>query len=394
MPVFKKRARGRYFNSAIFLTLNHSIGSRAEMKALILAGGFGTRLRPLSCTRPKLLFPVANRPMLDWTMESLSRHGINEVVLAVSYMADAFQRYFGNLKYGIKILYSFERIPLGTAGPLKKAEGLLGREPFLAMNGDVLSDISYSSLMGFHERSGALLTISLCEVEETSRFGVVEIDSENRILRFVEKPKPGEEPSKLINAGVYAIDPEIFDYIPEEVTFSLEREIFPKLSEERKLFGYRYSGLWVDIGEPEDYVRANNAMLERISKDKPIISESAEIAERTKIIPPIVIGDEVKIEEETRVGPYVSVGDGSVIKKRSRVERAVLFPRTWVDSSSSIRNALIGEGAIIGQWVKIENNVIIGDSAFISDNITLANDVTVCPSKNVDESIIGPRSLM
>lgn len=365
------------------------------MKALILAGGFGTRLRPLSCTRPKLLFPIANRPMLDWTLESLSKNGVDEVVLAVNYMADALQRYFGRSKYKVKIVYSYEREPLGTAGPVKKAEKILGhKEAFFVLNGDVLCEINYLDLVKAHNRNKASTTIALHEVADPSRFGVVDIDKRDRILRFVEKPEPEEAPSRLINAGIYAVEPTVFKFIPEEGKVSMEREVFPKLALKGKLYGYKYEGLWLDIGKPNDYMQANHAILNQIAKEKPVIGKNAEIHRNAKIICPAIIGSNVKIEAEACIGPYTSIGDGSVIKKGSRVERSIIFPHTWLDNFSSIRSAIIGENAIIGQWAKIENNVIVGDGAIIADNVTLTREVTVCPSKEVDESILEPRRVM
>jgi len=365
------------------------------VKALILAGGFGTRLRPLSCTRPKLLFPIANRPMLDWTLESLSKNGVDEVVLAVNYMADALQRYFGQSKHKVKIAYSHEREPLGTAGPVKKAEEILGhKETFFVLNGDVLCEIDYLDLLKAHNRNKASATIALHEVADPSRFGVVDIDKSGRIRRFIEKPKPGEAPSKLINAGIYAVDPTVFKFIPRGGKVSIEREVFPKLALKGRLYGYRYDGLWGDIGKPKDYMQANRAILNRIAKEKPGIGKNAEIHGSTKIACPSIIGSNVKIEAEACIGPYTSIGDGCVIKKGSRIERSIIFPQTWIDNFASVRGAIIGENAIIGRRVKIEDNVIVGDNAIIHDNVTLTRKVTVCPSKEVDESVLKPRRVM
>lgn len=365
------------------------------MKALILAGGFGTRLRPLSCTRPKLLFPIANRPMLDWTLESLSKNGVDEVVLAVNYMADALQRYFGHSKHKVKITYSYEREPLGTAGPIKKAEKILGHtETFFVLNGDILCDINYLDLLKTHHRNEATITIALHEVSDPSRFGVVDIDDRGSIHKFVEKPKPEEAPSRLINAGVYAVEPNVFRFIPRTGKVSMEREIFPKLALKGKFYGYKHDGLWVDIGKPKDYMQANHAMLNQIAKDKPAISKNAEVNKNVKIICPSIIGKNVKIEEGARIGPYTSIGDGCIIKKGSLVERSIIFPNTWLDNFSSIRSAIIGENARIGQYAKIGNNVIIGDGAIISDKVTLTREVTICPSKEVTESVLDPRRVM
>ena len=361
------------------------------MKALILAGGFGTRLRPLTCTRPKLLFPVANRPLLDWMMEQLSKNGVTTVILAVNYMADVLARHFGRSQYGMKILYSKETKPLGTGGPIRKAVNLLDKddEPFFVLNGDILSTIDYKSLYRSHLNSKAKATIALYQVEDPSRFGVVELNKNNQILRFVEKPKTGEAPSHLINAGVYVLDHSVLDLIPKGREVSIEREVFPVLAANKELSGYRFESLWVDIGKPNDYILANKVMLDMIAANNHL-EVGAKVNKKAKIIPPVVIAKSAVVEADAVVGPYASLGEGVVIKQGSRVENSVLFPGAWVDSSSSIKNAIVGENAIIGSWVKIETDCIVGDNAMISDNVTLTSNVKVCPSKKVSESVLQP----
>jgi len=365
------------------------------MKALILAGGFGTRLRPLSCTRPKLMFPIANRPLLDWTLEKLVASGVKEVVLAVNYMAHVLEDHYGTTRYGMKISYSHETKPLGTAGPIKKAERLIGRNsPFFVLNGDILSEIDYQELLKAHRAKGATATITLRAVSDPSRFGVVEIDSLNRIHKFVEKPKPEEAPSNLINAGVYALDPSVFEYIQPKEKVSMEREVFPVLAKQGKLFGYKYDKLWIDIGKPTDYLYANRCMLDKISPKQTILGKAVKIQPNAKITKTVSIGNKVKIGEDAHIGPYAAIGDNAYVGKGTRIEDSIVFPGAWIDAHTSIRGAIIGEGAIVGQWVKVENGVIVGDHAIIYDNVTLTQEVTVCPSKEVDESVLEPRQVM
>ena len=361
------------------------------MKALILAGGFGTRLRPLTCTRPKLMFPVANRPLLDWVMEQLSKNGVTTVVLAVNYMADVFIRHFGKSKYGMRILYSRETKPLGTGGPIKKAESLLNEddEPFFVLNGDILTTIDYRALYKAHLDANAEATIALHEVENPSRFGVVDLNENNQILRFVEKPKAEDAPSNLINAGVYVLDHSVLDIIPDGKEVSIEREVFPILADSKGLSGYRFGSLWVDIGKLNDYVLANKVMLDMIAAQNHI-ERGSKVSKKAKIIPPVAIAKRVVVEADAVVGPYASLGEAAVVKRGSRVENSVMFPNAWIDCSSSIKNAIIGEGAIIGSWVKIEHDCIVGDHAIIGDNVTLTSNVKVCPSKNVSESVLQP----
>ncbi len=365
------------------------------MKALILAGGFGTRLRPLSCTRPKLMFPIANKTLLDWIVENLAKEGVTKVVLAVNYMADALERDFGSSKYGVEIIYSREKKPLGTGGPIKKAENILREDnaPFLVLNGDIISTISFSELYRTHQSFGGTGTIALHEVEDPTRFGVVELN-EHRITRFVEKPSREEAPSNLVNAGVYVLDQSIFDIIPPETKVSIEREIFPTMVARRSLYGYRFQGLWIDTGKPSDYFLANRSMLNRIAGTMPLIDEEASVSTKATIIPPTIIGAGVSVEEDACVGPYASIGDNVTIGKGSRVENTIVFPRAWIDNYTSIKGGIIGEGAIIGRWVKVEEGCIIGDHVVINDNITLTKNVKICHSKEISESILQSTTIM
>ncbi|MCJ7730864.1 nucleotidyltransferase family protein, partial [Candidatus Bathyarchaeota archaeon] len=245
------------------------------MKTLVLAGGFGTRLRPLSCSRPKALFPIANKPLIDYTLESLSKADVETVILSVYYMAESLVRYLGPTKYNLGILYSREQRPLGTGGPIKKAKDMLNGEKFMVMNGDLLTDLDYKQLINYHEEKGGIATVALTQVNDPYRYGSVELDWEGRITRFVEKPEFGMAPSNLINAGIYILEPEIFDYIPDGKKIRIETDVFPKLAEEQKLYGFESHGFWMDIGEPVDYLAANAAVL---AKQRSIVKpESVQI---------------------------------------------------------------------------------------------------------------------
>jgi len=364
------------------------------LKALILAGGVGTRLRPLSCTRPKLLFPIANTPLLDWTLERLAKSGIKEVILAVNYMAEAFIQRYGTAKFGMKLLYSREGKPLRTGGPIKKAEELIGHDdPFLVLNGDILTNMNYAALVKKHKENDAVATIALYKVEDPSRYGIAEMTEKNRVLRFLEKPTRKEAPSSLANAGIYVLNPEIFNYIPSERPVSIEHETFPKLAEKGKLFGYSFEGLWTDIGELGDYLKANRLWLDtEIGKSK--IEKNVKMEDDADIANPTVLGKNVTVGEKSKIGPYVAIGDNVAIGKGVRIENSIVFPETIVSDFTSVKGAIIGENAIIEKWVKIEDGCIVGDHAVIKDNVALTRGVTVCPSKEVAESVLTPKCLM
>jgi len=374
------------------------------MKAVILAGGFGTRLRPLSCTRPKHLFPIGNKPQLDWTIENLAKSRTKEVILAVNYMADVYAKYYRKPKQKLKVTFSrdiltsnkhtrFQR-PLGTGGPIKNAEKLIGHsEPFLVLNGDILTNIDYAELMKRHKNKQATATIALYRVEDPSRYGAAELAKDNRILRFIEKPTREKAPSNLINAGIYVFEPEIFGYIPKGKPVSIEREIFPKLAEEGKLYGYQHKGLWIDIGEPEDYLKANKLWLDHEIKETQF-GRAVQIKDGVEIKNPSTIDNRTIIGEKSEIGPYVTLGEHVIVKRGVHIENSIIFARTIISDFTFIRGAIIGEAAMIGSGVKIEGGCLIGDHATIRDNLTLARNVTVCPWKEVAESVLTPKCLM
>jgi mannose-1-phosphate guanylyltransferase len=364
------------------------------LKAVILAGGVGTRLRPLTCTRPKLLFPVLNKPLLDWTLERLAESGVKEAILAVNYMAEAFIQHYGKSKYGMKISYSREEKPLRTGGPIKKAEKLIGhKKPFLVLNGDILTKIDYTKLLERHKEKDAIATIALYEVEDPSRYGTAELTENNRVIRFEEKAPRGKAPSNLINAGVYVLDPKIFDYIPSGRPVSIEHEIFPKLANEGKLYGYEFKEFWIDIGKPEDYLKANWLLLDaEIKKGYSRMDVSMEMG--VEIKDPALFDKGVNIRQKSKVGPYAVIGKDVVLGKEVRVENSVVFSGTAISDFASISGAIIGEEVVIGRRVKIEEGCIIGDHATIRDNVTLTRGVTVCPSKEVTESVYTSTCLM
>ena len=357
------------------------------MKAIILAGGVGTRLRPLSCTRPKLLFPILNKPLLDWTLERLAEAGVNGATLAVKYMAEAFMQRYGETKHGMKISYSKEKTPMRTGGAIKYAEELIGHEePFLVLNGDIITTINYTALIKKHKEKSGVATIALYRVEDPTRYGTVEITKENRITQFIEKAPPGQAPSNLINAGVYVLDPEIFSYIPAGRPVSIEHEIFPKLAEEGKLFGHEFKEIWIDIGKPEDYLKANRLLLDAEPKKRQL-AKDAKIGEGTEFNDPVLVDAGVNIGQNSKLGPYTIIGRDAVLGRNVNLENSVIFPDATISDNASVRGSVIGEGATIGKGTIINEGCVIGDYVTIRDNITLSKNVTVCHSKEIKENV-------
>ena len=356
-----------------------------QLKALILAGGFATRLRPLSCSRPKTLFPIVNKPLLEWIFERLSNNGVEEAILAVNALTQFYVKQQRPHRHGLKIKFSIDppKMPLGTAGPVKKAEKHLGHdEPFIVLNGDIFADLSYRKLLETHKKTNALATIALCKVEDPSRYGVAEIGNDNLIKRFIEKPPKNKAPSSLINAGVYVLSPKVFEYIPSGRAVSIEREVFPKLAEEGKLFGYYLKGLWMDIGKPEEYLETNKIIL-----DSQTLKQRKN--ENFEIKKPVALDKGVSIAEKSVIGPYGILGKNVTIGKNSQISNSVIFPDVEIGEFASVNEALIGEGARIGKHVKISGGCIIGDYAKVRDNLELSG--RVCPGKEVAENILKPK---
>ena len=357
------------------------------LKAVILAGGFATRLRPLSCSRPKTLFPIVNRPLLEWIFERLANNGVDEAILAVNALTQFYIKQQRPPKHGLKIKFSIDppKMPLGTAGPIKKAERLLGHdEPFIVLNGDIFADLSYRELLDTHIKMKALATIALCKVEDPCRYGVAEIVNGNLIKRFIEKPAKDKAPSNLINAGVYVLSPKVFDYIPAGRAVSIEREIFPKLAEEGKLYGHFVNGLWMDIGKPEEYLETNKIILD--SQAKTIKQKGAKNVE---LKAPVAFDKGVLIAEKSVIGPYAILGKNVKVGKNAQISNSVIFPDVEIGEFAFVDGALIGEGARIGKHVKITNGCIIGDHTKVRDNLELSG--RICPGKEVAENIIKPK---
>jgi len=356
------------------------------MKALILAGGFGTRLRPLSCTRPKTLFPIVNKPLLQWIFEKLAKDNITEAILAVNQQTALYIKQQRIPKYGLRVKYSHDpaRMPLGTGGPVKKAEKLIGHtEPFLVVNGDIFTDLSYKAVLETHRKTNATATIALRKVEDPSRYGVAEIAENNRITRFIEKPPKNATSSNLINAGVYVLSPKIFQYIPEGKAVSMEREIFPKLVQEGALYGHVIKEMWIDIGKPEEYLQTNKRLLDIVGNRKNHSGTG-----KFELKNPAALDKNVSIGEKSIIGPYAILGKNVTVGKNVKISNSVVFPDAKIDDSTSITGAIIGEGAIIGKNVKIGKGCIVADQAKVKDDISLPDQAAVCPAKEVSENIL------
>lgn len=363
-----------------------------SLKALILAGGFGTRLRPLSCTRPKILFPIINKSLLQWILERLSKNGVREAILALNLQTEIFMKENKLPDCGLRVSFSRDpvREPLGTGGPIKKAEKRIGDDqPFFVLNGDIFADIDYAEILKEHTQKKATATIALYPVDDPSRYGIAELTDHNRIKRFIEKPPADKAPTNLANAGIYVLSPDIFEYIPKKRRVSIEREVFPKLSEEGKLYGHIFKGMWKDIGKIEDYLETNMILLDSINHPRRIRSKG-----KFRIKKPVAFDEGISAGEKSVIGPHVVLGRKTVIGEDVHIKNSVILPGTSISDFSSINGAVIGENVTVGKRVEIGEGCVLGDFARIADNVSLTRNVSVCPAKHVTQSVSTPKNII
>lgn len=349
------------------------------MKAIVLVGGEGTRLRPLTYTTPKQLLPVAEMPMLERVLTQLASHGIDEAVLSLGYRPDAFlAAYPKGVAGGVRLTYAVEPEPLDTAGAVRfAADKAEVEETFVVVNGDVLTDADISGLVDFHRRRSAAATILLTPVDDPSRFGVVPTDQEGRVDRFIEKPPPGEAPTNLINAGTYVLEVEVLDRIPKGRRTSIERETFPELASEGLLYARSSDAYWLDTGTPDAYLRANFDLLDG-TREPPPHPQARTIAQRVWALgAPKVEGD---------VGPGSLVGEGAVVASRAVVRKSVIGARCTVEDGAVVEGSVLLPGAHLSAGAKVIGS-IIGHDALIGENCELEAGTVVG-----DSETLGPRT--
>ena len=335
------------------------------MKAVVLVGGEGTRLRPLTFLTVKAMVPVLNRPFIEYIIRQLSRHNITEIVLAIGYKPDRITEYFSNEKQlRARLAYSIETQPLGTAGAVKNAEPYIDGRIF-AMNGDIFTDIDFTEMLMFHKDKRAKVTIALTQVEDATRFGVVELDSQNRVTRFIEKPRREEATSNMINAGVYVIERDIIKRIPEGKRCMFEHDIFPSLLQDGEpVFGYTTKGYWMDMGTPEKYLQLNGDLLHGKStqvefKTRDIrVDKKSNIHPRSKLVGPILVDKECNIGKDVELRGPVVVGAGCQIKNGAVIENSVLWRNTIVGGKATLKDCIVADDGCIDDNVHVEGAVI------------------------------------
>jgi len=366
------------------------------VQALILAGGEGTRLRPLTSTFPKPVVPLVGRPFISYMLEWLRRHRVEDVILGCGFMADRVRSVLGDGSgLGIRLRYLEEPRPLGTGGALKFAEDLLD-ERFFMLNGDVLTDMDLTAQLEQHERTGARATLGLYPVEDPSAYGLVRCRGDGAVSEFIEKPGLDELDTNLINAGAYILERDVLDGMPPAGTnVSIERELFPTLVG-RGLYGYEAGGCyWMDIGTPDRYLRATYDILEgkvttevgRELGDRGLaLVEGADVEGR--VVAPVLVAAGCSVGRRALVGDRSVLGEGVTVSERCRVEASVLLEGVAVGAGSTIRSSIIGRGVTIGEECHIAGGVMLGEGVKIGSGNTLAAGARIFPGVELPDGAI------
>ncbi len=350
------------------------------MRAIVLVGGEGTRLRPLTYTLPKPLLPIANVVFLERQLAWLGRHGVDEVVLSLGYLPDAFVAHFPEGKCGgVRLQYAVEAEPLGTAGGIRYAADRVGiAERFVVCNGDVLTELDLSALVRFHEERGAEATIHLTRVPDPSAFGVVPTGDDGEVKAFVEKPPRGRAPTDWINAGTYVLEPSVLAGIPAGLTVSIERETFPRmLDHPRRLFAYQSDGYWLDIGTPEKYLEAHADVLAGRLGPAALPVDAFEHAPGVWCEGDVTIAEGAGVEGPVLVGAGSTVGPGASVARSvlgagcevgpgARVVRSVLLDQVRLEPEAEVIDSIVGPGAVLERAVSVGDHTIVGAAVAVS----------------------------
>ncbi|MEK6320664.1 MAG: NDP-sugar synthase [Acidobacteriota bacterium] len=340
------------------------------MQALILAGGKGTRLRPLTMHTPKPIVPIANQPFLLYQLELLKRADVRDVILSLSYQPQKIEDKIGDgTDYNVRVSYAVEASPLGTAGAYRNAAGLIS-ETTVVFNGDVLTDIDMNEVIRFHRDRQAAATIVLAPVPNPTAYGLVETDKEDgRVRRFLEKPKPEEVTCDTINAGIYVLEPRVLDYVPEGEPFMFEYGVFPRLLEhEEPFYAYIWRGYWRDIGTASSYLQANlDVIAGRVKLLEPPAATRGEKFDATaEIEAPSAVDPSCTLKAGAQIVNSV-VSRNCYIEERARIENSVIRAGTRVGAGSTVQGAVIGKGCHIGRAVEVGEGAVLGDKSVVTD---------------------------
>ncbi len=352
------------------------------MKAILLAGGKGTRLRPLTLHTPKPVVPIFDRAFLHYQIDLLRQvPEIDEVILSLNYQPRRIEEVFGDgAGTGVRIRYVVEPSPLGTGGAIRyAAQGVT--DTMVVFNGDVMTSVDVKAVLTMHRDRKARATIVLTPVDNPTAYGLVETEDDGRVRRFLEKPNPDEITCDTINAGIYVLEPETFDRIPKDVSYSIERAYFPSLIERNETFvAYVDRGYWIDIGTPEKYVQVHHDMFDGkfaagvfagADRTKPMISAEARIEDDVAIAAPCFIDAGVHVKAGAKIGPYTVLGRGVIVEEGADVQDTIVWPNTRIGQSAVVQGPIIGRSCHVGRSASVKSRAVLGDKTLLTDFTSL-----------------------
>jgi mannose-1-phosphate guanylyltransferase len=359
--------------------------SEKNLKAIILVGGKATRLLPLTTNTPKSLVPVLNVPMLAHLINHLKEYDIRDIILAQGHLAGSIEEYFGDgSRLGVSITHSYENVPLGSAGAVKNAEKLLD-STFLVVNSDIFSDMDFTAMLDLHRTGKAKVTIAVTPVNDPTKYGLVEADNHGKVGRFLEKPKPEEVTTNMINAGAWFVEADVLSMVPPATNYSFERNIFPQLLALGKpVYAYSSTGYWIDMGTIESYLRLHRDLLEGKCRHYKVSSDEGIIASKDNRIPPtvkitgkILVAPGCTFGSHARITGPVVVGPGCTLDDDIRVENSVIWHDVRIMRGASILDSVIADNCLLGAGCIVENSVI-------GDHVSIGSDVSVPPGSKIE----------
>jgi mannose-1-phosphate guanylyltransferase/phosphomannomutase len=374
------------------------------MKAVVMAGGQGTRLRPLTSNLPKPMLPIVGQPMMQHILRLAQAHGFIDVVATVQFLASIVRNHFGDgSELGLSLRYVTEGVPLGTAGSVKNAESELD-DRFLVLSGDSLTDVDLSELVRFHRERGAAVTVTLRRVDDPLEFGIVVTGEDGRIERFLEKPGWGDVFSDTINTGIYVIEREVLEHIPHAEEFDFAKDLFPRLLREGlPLYGYVTDRYWTDVGTLEAYIGGNMAVLDHHVevqidgfeiRDGVWLGEGAEVDPDAVLEPPVYIGAKSRVEGGATLGHYTVLGDDVTVKSGASLHRAIVHDHAYVGTAATLRGCVIGSNSDLKFGVGVEEGAVVANDSHIGNGAILLPQVKVYPFKSVEPGAIVSRSIV
>jgi len=373
------------------------------MKACIMCGGTGTRLRPLTFKHPKPSIPILNKPSVLHLIEHLSREGFNEIVMTLGYMGERIEEQLGDgHMFGVHIDYVYEKEKMGTAGGVKNAEEYLKNEPFIVLGGDHVLNLDLREMYRFHETNDAIVTIGLISIDDPREFGIADMDINNRIHRFLEKPKSGQIFSNLASTGIYICNPEIFDWIPENKKYDFAKDLFPALlAADKRINGMLVRGKWTDVGSSAAYRQAQRWMLDALpgttiegnftTRNARIrgplsIGNNVSIGSNSSLVGPIVIGENTVIGDNVLIGPYSVIGANCTIDNNAKILSSYLFDGVSIGKNSNISGAVVADGTAVGEECSLENGTVVGHKVAIGNNSTIHSGVKIWPEVVIEKN--------